>query len=477
MKSYREKELLMVDKYLYDESLELKKVMQQVLESIEAREPIESEITFLPVVETYEDFVHMVKDAGYDTYIRVEDLLSEEELKVIDKEYKEINDEFKRLTKLEKVDVGFIVAATALQLIRQVLQPKLDFESLSKNNRVGDKDAAKNAKNKEKTKKSIEDKKDAISEDSDVSKSKKFYYASVEDIADIKHVPYDTIKGSGKSGKFPAGLNGNNHRYKTLGHDPYLGYLFGTCNILTNTMTLNNLSTYHISNREISNNADIVKMFKYSYDRFCESKITVVIALLKQYYHIKSDVKSKNGLPLPFVQLLCGDKYAKKLSDMGFDYNSLDFLKDVAVQAGFSEMINFIVGVSHRILMAIEEAKEQNLELSNIEAIKQYDLFSGDNELKEVRTRKILLISNSLATAANAAFVGALVAKDVAAGNPNVAKSLENLDVGGAIVTIYHLFKDIRFITKLKKDFIAKAIDEDFQKKLTELDVINVSDR
>lgn len=48
----------------------------------------------------------------------------------------------------------------------------------------------------------------------------------------LKGVPYDTTKST-VSGLFI----GANHRFATLGHDPILGLIFGTANIMTNTIT------------------------------------------------------------------------------------------------------------------------------------------------------------------------------------------------------------------------------------------------
>ena len=43
--------------------------------------------------------------------------------------------------------------------------------------------------------------------------------------------------------------------------------------------------------------------------------------------------------------------------------------------------------------------------------------------------------------------------------NPQVMKEvLQNLDVGGLVVTCLHLFSDTRFITKIKKDYLAGVI-------------------
>ncbi|UGQ08124.1 hypothetical protein [Streptococcus anginosus] len=47
--------------------------------------------------------------------------------------------------------------------------------------------------------------------------------------------------------------------------------------------------------------------------------------------------------------------------------------------------------------------------------------------------------------------------------------AIKKLDIGGYISTVFHLFTDIRFITKIKKDFIAKAIEENYQDKLAQV--------
>lgn len=49
-------------------------------------------------------------------------------------------------------------------------------------------------------------------------------------------------------------------------------------------------------------------------------------------------------------------------------------------------------------------------------------------------------------------------------------KFLEHLDIGGLMVTIVTLFKDERYILKVKDDFIKEIINEDFQKRLTEIE-------
>ena len=80
---------------------------------------------------------------------------------------------------------------------------------------------------------------------------------------------------------------------------------------------------------------------------------------------------------------------------------------------------------------------------------------NNPRDLYEVRTRKILLISNSIAsTIINAA----------------ITKNPKNLDIGSLLNTVTHLFPDIRFIVKIKQKFINSEISNRMQEKLDEID-------
>ena len=83
----------------------------------------------------------------------------------------------------------------------------------------------------------------------------------------------------------------------------------------------------------------------------------------------------------------------------------------------------------------------------------------GDRKLYEVRTRKILSISNALASAGNIAYAVGI-------------EDWRKLDVGGVLVTLYRLFTDVRFITKVKKDFIDTEMDKVLANEIKELDLL-----
>ena len=95
----------------------------------------------------------------------------------------------------------------------------------------------------------------------------------------------------------------------------------------------------------------------------------------------------------------------------------------------------------------------------------------GEDNLNEVRTRKILLISNTVASSANILYTGIATALDCASGNgKGVYDSLKKLDVGGILVTLVHLISDKRIIAKIKDDFIKETLQNDFDKYLSEIE-------
>ena len=81
----------------------------------------------------------------------------------------------------------------------------------------------------------------------------------------------------------------------------------------------------------------------------------------------------------------------------------------------------------------------------------------GERNIYEVRTRKGLLYSNSLASVGNIAYAAA-------------TQQWGKLDIGGIIVTITRLFSDIRFITKVKKEFIEKEMDQRLFADISKID-------
>ena len=75
----------------------------------------------------------------------------------------------------------------------------------------------------------------------------RLYNPSINEII-TNPVPFDAIYG-GKD--YGLGIGGGfTHRAKTIGHDPLLGWIFGTMNIATSTVTVSDgLQSFHVFDR------------------------------------------------------------------------------------------------------------------------------------------------------------------------------------------------------------------------------------
>ena len=82
-----------------------------------------------------------------------------------------------------------------------------------------------------------------------------------------------------------------------------------------------------------------------------------------------------------------------------------------------------------------------------------------DKDLFEVRTRKILLISNSIASTSTII-------------NTAITRNPKNLDIGSLLNTITHLFTDLHFIAKIKQEFINNEISDRLKKEIDEIDLL-----
>ncbi len=390
-------------------------------------------------IPDWESLVSMANEqVDYQPFI--EDFLSQEEINYSLEEIEQIKKEFRKKTKLNKVDACFIVVATALQTLRWVIINKImgDIgEKIDSDSRLQHNDKAIEEKSKER-KTGFRDK--HYKESGDNHPSDKGYKDWLHIIFDT--VPYDAHKGAAV---FDENMEGRYHRYRTLGHDPILGWIFGTANIITDTITLSNWKSYRIARvtpsgskfLHFSEPTTLPTIFYESYDSIREDHLRLPAAIFTQFVHLESDAFTKQGLPVPILEAF-SEKLAGKLYRS--QYDSLCLMRDIKIvgtQAVISVIINMLVTLIHGLFY--DEKKDES------------------RDMYEVRTRKVLLYSNSLASAGNIAYSAA-------------TQDWGKLDVGGIIVTVTRLFSDIRFITRMKHEFIQKEMDKSLQEELTQID-------
>lgn len=119
---------------------------------------------------------------------------------------------------------------------------------------------------------------------------KKFPEEEMEKLANSKvsKVPYDAQDNRNTTIRVE-GLSVYYHRLLLLGHDPFLGLIFGVADILTGRMTTID-KTGKIVSQVMENYAD-------------RKETDVFAAIAKQIIHFKSDITTSMGLPAPLMSL------------------------------------------------------------------------------------------------------------------------------------------------------------------------------
>lgn len=387
-----------------------------------------------PVLESWDNVVKQANEYATNPVV-LEDIMTKSEIDHAFEELDDINKLFSQKTSIwNKKDLSFLCIAIALQTAKSLLFPyvaaKFDYgNSFDPSQRLAHND------------KSIESAHRAANDsfrDEHLKDHGKGHWINIL----YQTVPYDITKGSADLG---INMGGRYHRLYTLGHDPILGWLFGTANILTDCITFNNFQTNRVSRIDpITGGKKMVitpemvpfpKMFAECYEDIKADYLNLPAALFAQAQHLKSDEFTKLGLPVPVLSTF-NENFASKLYSENYD--ALCFSRDVKiVGASFviSRLIDIIISLTHGLFRNKDE----------------------DKDLYEVRTRKILLISNSIASAST--IIHACITE-----NP------KNLDIGTLLNTVIRLFSDLRFMAKIKKEFIQNQISEKMKREIKAID-------
>ncbi len=316
----------------------------------------------------------------------------------------ELDEKFSQKTKLTNEDMEFLFLATGLQCVRWMFQENIHERKYE-------------------------------SEKYENNRHHKLYNPSLEEI-NTHPVPFDTVKQSDGALRGSGSLG---HR-ALPGHDPIVGLVIGTANIATSTLTRWDLTSYHVTTGMVNiangkkapmdvisntqRNAEFNKIMYYTKKKLIndgfDGKVIIATSLMKEIQHLKSDIYTPKSLPLPFVTML-SPKLASQLAEWGLDMANVCNALVVGKQAAYATLINTIIAMLHS--MFCDSTQEM------------------DRKLYEVRTRKILSMSNLLASTSNVIY--AYIKQDVA-----------KVDFGGLAVTLYRLITDKKFIASVKYEYI-----------------------
>lgn len=314
----------------------------------------------------------------------------------------ELNRQFEDKTSLNSAEQKIIFVVVGLQLLRQHLLTKFP-------NRVSDKESADSTWGHGE-------------EHSD--RHHRYYNPSLDEII-TNPVPFDVNIGS--AGRLSGGGH-LGHRATAIGHDPLLGLVFGTANIATSTITTNTFKSYHvktIADRDtFAEEARTELVLQKTFEKIFqggEGLSKVGAAFIKEIIHLNSDLHTKNSLPLPGLSVI-NPKLASDMAKYGLDMSNVI---TVSKQLIFARMINSLTAMYH------------------------YSFYDGSisEDLYRVKTKKIICYANVIASSINIAEVG-------------FTKNFKMLDVGGIANTIWELVTSVKFIKKVKREFIIGSYDK-----------------
>lgn len=393
----------------------------------------------------------------------------------------DIDKEFEKITALDNIDIGFMLFAAMLQTTRWILMKELELPSMEELNPEITKEDRLKANERshnggiyngmssgseyehEELKKYLNKHKEKANQSENEFYEKKNKYRSWIEI--IKQpVPYDAMNGLDKN-IIPniANLNkknangtynnifGSNHHVATLGHDPVLGWIFGTANIMTNTISFADFRSYRVQrghkikslgefvpSNELLYSDQVVDytspctMLRIFYECALSAKEDgkrIVAAVTKQAIHLASDKYCIEGLPIPLLSTINAEK-AQKLIETG--WNSVEFerllkkdLKQIDMTAGISILINLIIEAIYLLFVDRDEA----------------------TDIRRVRVNKILSLSGTIASSSNVLYVA-------------LSKNYSRLDIGGIGITMLELLHSAKFISEIKQEYIRNHFEE-----------------
>lgn len=319
-----------------------------------------------------------------------------------------IDIEFEKKTNLTSTDIILLFLSTSLQCFRQYLITNDSFRLSAISSEKIIKDPIKSVFN------GVERGAERIGIGTgSIGFYKQFFLSSV---------PYDATN------HLPGiitNVSGTTHRYRTAGHDPVLGWIFGTANILSNSLTHSDLVTsYSVKDNTITGlyPAGTIGVLVTAAKVVEAEPKMLPAALMKQMIHFGSDFFTKQSLPIPLLGTLNPDIAHRLMFTRFKDCPQVD-LFSLGRQTALSSLINQIIYYVHQLFYQGEK--------------------EGTPEEYEIRTRKILSYSNLLATGSNIVVT-------------SITKKMTQFDIGGMLVTLYRLVSDYRFINEVKREFLEK---------------------
>lgn len=352
--------------------------------------------------------------------IVMEDLLTGQEITYAIDEVKRINDDFARRTGLTKRDLSFLSAATSIQTARWVMMPKI-VNQMGKSGKVL---AALSPSAMAMLEQKPDTKDIALIDE-----------ANQEFIEDVE--AEEITEGNAQSAKSKSWQDileqKDSMPVKTFNNDA-MNWIFGIVNKITGTRTGSNFSSVDaITGEKVKTHKVLAEAMR----SIKEDPMRLTAAVYAQYAQDRAARGETTDVLAPAMEALqpamMSDLYQSQIQQLATMQN----LTLIGQQAAFPLVVNMAVALLHGFMY--------NPDLD------------GPREFYDARTRKILLLSNMMASGTNMAFSAA-------------TEKWMKLDLGGLLVTGTRAIQDMAYLTNLEDYFLQQQMDKVLEKELQDID-------
>ena len=363
-------------------------------------------------IPSWESLEEKAKQLHIDKDIVIEDLLSGKEINYAVNEVKRINDEFAARTGLTQSDLIFLSVATSIQTARWVMMPKIAGQ-LGRSGRVL---AALSPSAMAMLEQKPDTKDLAL-----IDETNEEFIAEAEEIHEGPRNWDDILE---QKDDLPD---------KAFDNDS-MNWLFGIVNKITGTHTGSNFaSTDAVTGENISTPGMLAEALR----SIKEDPRRLTAAVYTQY----AQEQAAQGKPVdvlsPVTDALQPGMESEIFQMQAQQLASMSDLTLIGKQAALPLVINMMVGLLHGLRYNPET--------------------DGPRQFYDARTRKIILLSNLLASGSNLTFTLA-------------SEQWAKLDIGGLLVSGIRSIQDIAYLVNLEDHFIREQMDKVYEKELQDID-------
>ena len=363
-------------------------------------------------IPSWESLEQRASQQHIDKDITIEDLLSGQEISYAIDEVKRINDEFAARTGLTQSDLAFLTVATGIQTARWAMMPKI-VGQLGRSGRLLatlSPSAMAMLEQKPDTKELTlidETNEEFIAEAEKIHEGPKSWEEILEQKDDLPDNAFNNDS---------------------------MNWLFGIVNKITGTHTSSNFaSTNAVTGENISTPGILAEALRSIKD----DPRRLTAAVYSQYAQQKAAQGETVDVLSPVTEALQPGMESEIFQMQAQQLASMSDLTLIGKQAALPLVINMVVGLLHGMRYNPET--------------------DGPREFYDARTRKIILLSNMMASGSNLAFAAA-------------SEHWEKLDIGGLLVSGARAIQDCAYLVNLEDHFIREQMDKVYEKELQDID-------